>query len=91
MEAFGLRRTQSLWGVSGYQERSRATPDPNRWDRKSVLQLVQQYVLHETFFHVSASVLFRNNSFAFAILLLKSLKCQLSSASFEALENFLDF
>lgn len=44
MEAFGLRRTQSLWAVSGHQERSRTMPDPNRWDRKSVLQLVQQYV-----------------------------------------------
>ena len=45
MEAFGLRRTQSLWSVSGHQERSKATPDPNRGDRKSVLQLVQQYVV----------------------------------------------
>lgn len=46
MQTFGLRRTQSLWGVSGCQERSKVTPEPNRWDRKSVLQLVQQYVLH---------------------------------------------
>lgn len=78
MEAFGLRRTQSLWGVSGYQERSRAMPDPHRWDRKSVLQLVQQYVLQwekKTFFKVS-SLPFRNNIFAFMILLLKTLKCQ---------------
>lgn len=93
MEAFGLRRTQSLWAVSGHQERSRTMPDPNRWHRKSVLQLVQQYVPQwggGNFFNVS-SLPFRNNIFAFMILLLKTLKCQLSCASFEASESFLDF
>ncbi|KAM8728466.1 uncharacterized protein AB9X84_001753 [Acanthopagrus schlegelii] len=43
MEAFGLRRTQSLRSLSGAQERSWAMPVPTRWERKSVYQLVQHY------------------------------------------------
>lgn len=94
MQAFGMRRTQSLWGVSEYQERSRSTPDPNHWDRKSVLQLVQQYVPQsktnkQTNNFFSASLPFRNNIFAF--MNLKPLKFQLSRDSFEASENFLYF
>ncbi|XP_078120882.1 uncharacterized protein LOC144526978 [Sander vitreus] len=43
MEAFGLRRTQSLRSLSGVQERSSVMPAPTRWNRKSVSQLVQHY------------------------------------------------
>ncbi|KAM7401221.1 hypothetical protein PAMA_005420 [Pampus argenteus] len=39
MEAFGLRRTQSLKNLSGVQER----PAFTRWDKKSVSQLVKHY------------------------------------------------
>lgn len=42
MEGFGLRKTQSLWCLSEVQERSWIMPDPSRWDRKSVFELVQQ-------------------------------------------------
>lgn len=42
MEAFGMRRTQSLRNLSGVQERSWVMPDPTHWDRKSVSELVQQ-------------------------------------------------
>lgn len=45
METFGMRRSQSLRGLSGVQERSWVMPAPTRWDRKSVPELVQQYVL----------------------------------------------
>nr|XP_046264333.1 xin actin-binding repeat-containing protein 1 isoform X2 [Scatophagus argus] len=43
MEAFGLRRTQSLKSLSGVQERSWVMPASTRWDRKSVSQLVRHY------------------------------------------------
>ncbi|GLD51393.1 xin actin-binding repeat-containing protein 1-like isoform X1 [Lates japonicus] len=43
MEAFGLRRTQSLKSLSGVQERSWVMPTPTHWNRKSVSQLVQHY------------------------------------------------
>uniref|UniRef100_A0A3Q3MR07 LIM zinc-binding domain-containing protein n=1 Tax=Mastacembelus armatus TaxID=205130 RepID=A0A3Q3MR07_9TELE len=43
MEAFGLRRTQSLRSISGDQERSWVMPVSTLWDRKSVSQLVQHY------------------------------------------------
>ncbi|XP_075954822.1 xin actin-binding repeat-containing protein 1 [Anarhichas minor] len=43
METFGLRRTQSLRSLSGFQERSWVMPAPTRWDRKSVSQLVEHY------------------------------------------------
>ncbi|KAF1383382.1 hypothetical protein PFLUV_G00131330 [Perca fluviatilis] len=43
MEAFGLRRTQSLRSLSGVQDRSWVMPAPTRWNRKSVSQLVQHY------------------------------------------------
>lgn len=89
METFALRRTQSLWGVCGYEERSGAMPDSNRWDRKSVLQLVQQYVPQWENPPPKTSLPFRNNISAF--MNLKTLKCQLSSDSFEASESFLDF
>lgn len=42
-------------------------PEPNRWDRKSVLQMVQQYVRHHgKFFDVSSSLPFMNKCFAFS-------------------------
>lgn len=34
-------------------------PEPSRWDRKSVLQMVQQYVLH----HDNSSLPFMNKCF----------------------------
>ncbi|XP_050926111.1 xin actin-binding repeat-containing protein 1 isoform X2 [Lates calcarifer] len=43
MEAFGLRRTQSLKSLSGVQERSWVMTTPTHWNRKSVSQLVQHY------------------------------------------------
>ncbi|KAM3605176.1 uncharacterized protein V6R79_021823 [Siganus canaliculatus] len=43
METFGLRRTQSLKNMPGVHDRSWTMPDPTRWDRKSVSQLVQHY------------------------------------------------
>uniref|UniRef100_A0AAQ4R0L5 Xin actin binding repeat containing 1 n=1 Tax=Gasterosteus aculeatus aculeatus TaxID=481459 RepID=A0AAQ4R0L5_GASAC len=43
METFGMRRSQSLRGLSGVQERSWVMPAPTRWDRKSVPELVQHY------------------------------------------------
>ncbi|XP_032387220.1 xin actin-binding repeat-containing protein 1 isoform X1 [Etheostoma spectabile] len=43
MEAFGLRRTQSLKNLLGVQERSWVMPASTRWNRKSVSQLVQHY------------------------------------------------
>ncbi|KAM4557475.1 uncharacterized protein V3H82_017244 [Fundulus diaphanus] len=43
METFGLRRTQSLRGLSGVQERSWVMSSAVNWNRKSVSQLVQHY------------------------------------------------
>lgn len=42
MESLGLRRTQSLRSLSGAQERSWVAPDPSRWERKSVFEMVRQ-------------------------------------------------
>lgn len=53
-------------------------PEPNRWDRKSVLQLVQQYV-HDKFFDVSSSLPFMNKCFAGTILLCQKPACEANS------------
>lgn len=55
-------------------------PEPNRWDRKSVLQMVQQYVQHhDQFFDVSSSLPFMNECFAGTILLFQEPACEASS------------